>query len=219
MNTFLVDIVLAWRAPKENASLQSAATVTVFLELLALLPIDFAFMRSLRHAGSTVRRISHRLGVKHTLFGPQLQLRGQFLHIAVVKPRGQALRGGEQVDISGILSLTLRFVFLSHRAASTDLPPSFSGLGSRIGWRSGTEPDVVGGSRAKPDPLVANMANAGTVFRNAPRFIFLLGFVSRPGRSYDRVPASQTILDFFFLQLPRSDQLAYGGIAVGPPSL
>ncbi|MHC4147426.1 MAG: hypothetical protein ACYSUD_21975, partial [Planctomycetota bacterium] len=62
----------------------------------------------------------------------------------------------------------LRVVFLSLRAASTDLPPLVCGLASVIGCRSW----------AKPDGAPASTAKAGKVFKNALRFIwysFLLG--------------------------------------------
>ncbi len=65
----------------------------------------------------------------------------------------------------------LRMVFLSHKAAMTDVPPSRSGLGSVIGSKPATELGAVAASWAKLDPLAASTAKAGTVFKNALRFI------------------------------------------------
>ena len=66
------------------------------------------------------------------------------------------------------LALMLRLVFLSHRAASTDLPPSACGFKSVIGCRS----------LAKLDAVPASTVNAGTVFRNVLRFILFSNQVS-----------------------------------------
>src|ERR1035441_3326782 len=65
-------------------------------------------------------------------------------------------------------ALILRVVFRSLRAASTDLPPSVSGFGSVMGFRSRV---LSGLPWAKPEVVLANTVKAGRVFTNVLRFI------------------------------------------------
>ena len=44
-------------------------------------------------------RLAYGLSEKHSLFGPQLELLGCVLLVAIVEPGRQTLRGGEQINV------------------------------------------------------------------------------------------------------------------------
>ena len=48
-----------------------------------------------------LRRIARHLGEQDALFGPQLELAGRVLPIAVMEPGREAVRGREQVNVLG----------------------------------------------------------------------------------------------------------------------
>lgn len=49
--------------------------------------------------GLRLLRVANRLGEQDSLFGPQFELLGRVLPIAIVEPGRQTLRGGEQKDV------------------------------------------------------------------------------------------------------------------------
>lgn len=89
-----------------------------------------------------LRRVTHGLGKEHPLFGPQLELFGRRLPIAIVKPRRQALRGREQVDVRGNeASRDVVISFLHLRVADTTVGLARSLLVAR---EIGHEEDIHG---------------------------------------------------------------------------
>jgi len=52
-----------------------------------------------KHTGRSTRRITYRMGEKHALFGPELELFGRVPFIAIVEVSGKALRSGEKIHI------------------------------------------------------------------------------------------------------------------------